>query len=106
MRTCGEGHLVVSLEVARAPGDDAAAEHDVLLAEQADGAEGAVKVMVVNVGRNAVLHIIHIHNSGVWLLLLGQYAPPAPAHPAFTLFFGGGVWGDWGWGPWGDDGER
>ena len=55
--------LKITQEVARPSGDDLAAKHDVLLAEQADGAEGAVKVMVINMGRYAVIYIIHIHNS-------------------------------------------
>ena len=88
MLTCGEGHLVVGLKVAGPAGDDPAAEHDVLLAEQADGAEGAVKVMVVNVWGDAVLDVIHIDNGSVWLLVLGQNAPPGQAHPALTQLLG------------------
>ena len=32
--------------------------------------------MVVNVGRNAIVYIIHIDDGRVWLLVLGQYSPP------------------------------
>lgn len=75
--TCGEGHLVISHKVPGPSRHDPAAKHDVLLAEQADGAEGAVKVVVVNVGWYAVLHIIHIDDGCVWFLVLWQDAPPA-----------------------------
>ena len=61
----------------RPPGDDLAAKHDVLLAEETDGAERAVKVVVVNVRRDAVLHIIHIDDGCVWLFMLWQNAPSA-----------------------------
>ena len=86
MLTCGQGHLIVSHKVTGASGDDLAAKHDVLLAEQADGAEGAVKVMVVDVRGDAILHIVHVDDGGVGLLVLGQDAPPAPCgrHSHFT----------------------
>ena len=34
--------------------------------------------MVVDVGGDAVLNIIHIDDGGVGLLVLGQYTPSAP----------------------------
>jgi len=49
----------------------------VLLAEETDGAEGAVKVVVVNVRRDAVLYIVHIYDGCVWLFMLWQNAPSA-----------------------------
>ena len=33
--------------------------------------------MVVDVGRYAIIHIINVDDGCVWLLVLGQYAPPA-----------------------------
>ncbi len=85
MHTCRKRHLIVTHKVARPSGNDFAAKHDVLLAEETDGAEGAVKVVVVNVRRDAVLHIVHIDDGRVWLLVLWQYAPSA-THLWFRVY--------------------
>jgi len=77
MHTCRKRHLIVTHKVARPSGNDFAAKHDVLLAEETDGAEGAVKVVVVNVRRDAVLYIVHIYDGCVWLFMLWQNAPSA-----------------------------
>ena len=76
--TCGKGQLIIADKVPRSPRDDFAAEHDVLLALQADGAEGAIKVMVIDVRGDAVFHIVYVDNGSVWLLVLG-YNPPSAA---------------------------
>ena len=55
--------------------NEAAAEHDLLLAQQADGAEGATKVVVVNVGRYAVLRLVDVDNRGVGCLALWKNLP-------------------------------
>jgi len=50
-------------------GHQAGAKHDLLLAQQADGAEGAHEVVVVNVGRDAVVLLVHVHDRRVRLQL-------------------------------------
>lgn len=73
----GDGEIAV--KVPRPPRNDPLAKHDALLAHEANGAEGPIKVVVVNVRGDAVLRIIHIHNGCVWLLAPGQDAPPTSA---------------------------
>ena len=69
--TCGQGESgggpVGVVEHPWGLGNQPGAENDLLLAEQADGAEGAREVVVVNVGRDAVVLLVDVHNGRVRL---------------------------------------
>lgn len=75
--TFWQGYLVVTSKVSWPTGNDLGAKHDTLLTEQANRAEGAVEIMMVDVRWNAVLRFIHIDNGCVGLLSLWQNTPPA-----------------------------
>lgn len=77
--TFGQWRLEVTGKVSWPPGDDLGAKHDALFTQQADCAEGTVKVMMVDVRWYAVFCVIDIDDSCVWLLVFGQDAPPVVA---------------------------
>ncbi len=66
---------VGATKLAWGQGNEPRAEHDGLFREEAQRDERAVEVEVVNMWRDAVVHIVDVHNSSVWRLAFGQDAP-------------------------------
>lgn len=62
-------HVVDAVKYASRFRHKLGAKHNLLLAEQTDGAERAREVVVVDVGWNAIVHLIYIDNCRVWLII-------------------------------------
>ena len=77
--THGQLDRVVAVKHARGHGRDAVAEQDALLRKEADGAEGPVEVVVVDVGRDAIVNLVHVDDGSVWALVARDDSPPEAA---------------------------
>ncbi len=77
--THGQLDRVVAVEHAGGHGRDAVAEQDALLRKEADGAEGPVEVVVVDVGRDAVINLVHVDDGSVRALVARDDSPPEAA---------------------------